>query len=790
VVFWNAIVNWNIVDEVRFSELRAVFIEHGKLKDLLDFMLRRVERKDEESIYFLTLLFDADDFIERLVRDSTLVDVRKKCMDCIFTSLINLLTLLDIADNPGVLLLETLVSMGAHAQARKLLLHDWHKQLLELVGLFVSKFDIMLQHLEANQGNQGNQGNQANQSLSAQSGQHVSTKKLFALFFRFYGAVHDDEQLFVQHLLDHFSGSRGALKLQEHLQVFQNNGLLKDNENVDAEDKDKYYFLFLAFRKRIEAKEREETAGACSALLSRSVVERFKSMHSVGFKLPFALVCSSTFVNGHEALENANAQGSQRAQDALATACSSPNVADGVARADACDADANIDSHGADVQAASQDSPSTAGGSQVLQSGEARKRKAPEAKAPETGAASDSTAAQGCDSQATAASHSVAAAAAQGKGPAMGIQDKSQPKSGTGQESSGSLAADRKSGVLTSNDQAAQKRMRMAGANAQAQSSNLQGLGGDKAKLKDLKELKEREERQRVCVSDDDEDYEALSEPDFIDPAEWESDTDTVSAQADGLVVHALSSLSRNLDPAKAKPGIKALNAEKAKAAASNLIATSCSAPKGNQGRENGDRPSMPSMPSTPDTPCTGGLNGREQLRDKLEKAMSNKDSASLHHSAAGAKAGKVAKQTGDAADGVLHKSATPQVSVSASQGKPRPDGSRGPGRGSGEQTSKSAAAAGRLLISPHHSPSSIDGNQHSQHLHSQHLRQLPLQQHQPQVVQQQQQQEFQQLQVHTCSLAHTLAPKHLVEICKQEIGDCARLAAVHAVHVCACAYL
>jgi hypothetical protein len=60
VEFWNAVVNWNIVDEARFTELRAVFIQHTKLKDLLEFVLRRVERKDEESIYFLTLLFDAE----------------------------------------------------------------------------------------------------------------------------------------------------------------------------------------------------------------------------------------------------------------------------------------------------------------------------------------------------------------------------------------------------------------------------------------------------------------------------------------------------------------------------------------------------------------------------------------------------------------------------------------------------------------------------------------------------------------------------------------------------------
>ena len=41
-------------------------------RDLLELMLRRVEKRDEEAIYFLTLLFDADEFIERFITDVTL----------------------------------------------------------------------------------------------------------------------------------------------------------------------------------------------------------------------------------------------------------------------------------------------------------------------------------------------------------------------------------------------------------------------------------------------------------------------------------------------------------------------------------------------------------------------------------------------------------------------------------------------------------------------------------------------------------------------------------------------
>ena len=44
--------------------------------------------------------------------------------------------------------------------------------------------------------------------------------------------------------------------------MFQANALLKDNDSVEAEDMDKYYFLFLAFKKRVQAKETEENSTA------------------------------------------------------------------------------------------------------------------------------------------------------------------------------------------------------------------------------------------------------------------------------------------------------------------------------------------------------------------------------------------------------------------------------------------------------------------------------------------------------------------------------------------------
>ncbi len=676
VEFWNAIVNWNIVDEARFSELRAVFIEHEKLKDLLDFMLRRVDRKDEESIYFLTLLFDADDFIERFIRDTTLVDVRKKCLDCIFTSLINLLTLLDLAGNPGVLLLETLVSVGGHVEGRKLLLHDWHKQLLELVGLFVAKFDVMTQHLEADQ------------ALSPHpSSAHMSTKKLFGLFFRLYGAIHDDEQLFVQYLLDHFCGSRGALKLKEHLQVFQNSELLKDNDTVETEDKDKYYFLFLAFRKRIEAKEHEENGGgggggggcgsSSSALLSRSVVERFKSMHSGGFKLPFELACSTTFVAKFQALEKANAQANGASQDA-SVASSSQNVAKDVAKdiaeGGACDTDENMGTSPGDAQKeastefASLSDPKAlqrqgngnvdarsadagVGGSQTLKSGEVRKRKATETDAASTSKTLDTS----------------AAVAAEDGDLASGVQDRAEPTTVSAQQLSASSTVGCKSGASTGNAAAAKKRMRTDGSIAP-------GLSAAQDKL------------EPVYVSDDDEDYDALSEPEFIDPAEWESDTDDVSALEEEVIVHSRASL--------AKPEIKPLTVEKPKAVAHNNNSTG-RAPAAALGKVN------TSMSST--AGLREEISGREHLREQLEKARLSKETASHDNTAlkdnsiGGDPEGTTVVKT-DAADGARQKSinskASCMPSASASQGKALPEQETREGSGGyGVAASKSAGA-------------------------------------------------------------------------------------------------
>jgi len=134
------------------------------------------------------------------VRDPALADVRRRVLDTIFAVLINLLTLLDLADNPAVLLLETLVSVGVNPHGRRLLLVDWQKPLMDLVGLFVGKIDKLMVRASAIQADFGGWG-AGGEDLPAE---YTSTKKFLGLFFRLYGAVHDSEGLFVQQLFDHF----------------------------------------------------------------------------------------------------------------------------------------------------------------------------------------------------------------------------------------------------------------------------------------------------------------------------------------------------------------------------------------------------------------------------------------------------------------------------------------------------------------------------------------------------------------------------------------------------------
>ena len=667
VEFWNAIVNWNIVDEVRFSELRGVFTQHAKLKELLDFMLRRVDRKDEESIYFLTLLFDADDFIYRFIADPTFSEVsythrhtqthtdahrhtqthkrtqthshthvgthttyehahtcahvysnihtcthtraharthtqvRKKCLDTIFTSLTNVLTILDLKDNPSVLLLETLVSVAANSQGRALLLTDCRKQLIDLVALFVGKFETMIHRakIDAEADEQDDQ-------------EHTtSTKKLFVNFFRLYGAVHDDDQVFVRLLIEHFSGSRGANKLKVHLQMFQANTLLKDNDSIDPEDTDKYYFLFLAFKNRVQAKEAEEFAAkessgkdapvAPSALLSRSIVERFRSMHAGGFKLPFALACSTTFVDKFRALPSeqqvkaeeggthdmmhddsapaatsgdaemkcgddksesahqgvAGASKSDVSHTKAHTTAQHAQHSQGTAEADTSEVDTAKDTD-EDREKGSGD---IAARPETLQHGHKLDSKHAKSAAPPAPPAITADSAEPCrpaDQPSPATS-----AAKKRKAPEVSMSRAAETGAANEHRTASLSGAGDEVGMIPVHDEAGKLL------------SNVHADKGDTDTQKGLKtRIDARTPLPPVYVSDDDDEYEDLSEPEFIDPGEWESETDSACTLPEGLVMHsrvdAAAAAAAGREGLYSKSAVKTLALDKPKTSPSS----------------------------------------------------------------------------------------------------------------------------------------------------------------------------------------------------------------------------
>jgi len=71
----------------------------------------------------------------------------------------------------------------------------------------------------------------------------------------------------------------------------------------------------------------------------------------------------------------------------------------------------------------------------------------------------------------------------------------------------------------------------------------LLNLHADKGHTDTQKELKTRIDARTplppVYVSDDDDEYEDLSEPEFIDPGEWECETDSACTLPEGLVMHS-----------------------------------------------------------------------------------------------------------------------------------------------------------------------------------------------------------------------------------------------------------
>ena len=130
-------------------------------------------------------------------------------LDFTISGLNALLTAMDITNNPTVQQLEHLASIGAHVKGRKLLLGDFCRPLLDLVFLFVGKFEKLIERAEV----------LAAAGDAEENAEYTSIKKLFGHFFRLYGAMHEKHCLFLNHLVDQFSGSRNLSKLRWHLQV-------------------------------------------------------------------------------------------------------------------------------------------------------------------------------------------------------------------------------------------------------------------------------------------------------------------------------------------------------------------------------------------------------------------------------------------------------------------------------------------------------------------------------------------------------------------------------------------
>eukprot|EP00960_Hanusia_phi_P074680 768287-Hanusia_phi.AAC.11 len=258
VEFWNAIVNWNIVDDQRFNKLRNVFINHPKMKELTEFLSKRIERRDEESIYFLTLLFESSEYLTLFLKEYD--DVRRKCMDAIFNSLNILLTKLDLAKNPHVMLMENLVSIAGNREGRSFLLKDYSRQLLELLAQFISKFDKLYDRYKA-----------LTEEKPEEESELQGLNKLLGHFFRFYGSCHDERCQLVQAILDHFNSSRGVAKVLAHIKVFSNFPKVQRNESVELIDVEHYMKFLAAIKQRGGvAEEAKQSSNAATDALNRS----------------------------------------------------------------------------------------------------------------------------------------------------------------------------------------------------------------------------------------------------------------------------------------------------------------------------------------------------------------------------------------------------------------------------------------------------------------------------------------------------------------------------------------
>uniref|UniRef100_A0A7S4N3C7 Uncharacterized protein n=1 Tax=Guillardia theta TaxID=55529 RepID=A0A7S4N3C7_GUITH len=104
--------------------------------------------------------------------------------------------------------------------------------------------------------------------------------KLLGHFFRFYGSCHDERCHLVQAILDHFNSSRGVAKVLAHVQVFSNLPTLRKNECVEAVDVENYAKFLAAVKQRGGVAEEAKQSSAIPDALNRS-----KSTSSTNIKV-------------------------------------------------------------------------------------------------------------------------------------------------------------------------------------------------------------------------------------------------------------------------------------------------------------------------------------------------------------------------------------------------------------------------------------------------------------------------------------------------------------------------
>lgn len=193
-------------------------------------------------------------------------------------------------------------------------------------------------------------------------------------------------------------------------------------------------------------------------------------------------------------------------------------------------------------------------------------------------------------------------------------QSKSQLKKGDAQQASTELLADvqknvkaHKTGATSPTENAVRKRRKTDESSPMQLDTQMK----DESKGKSAP----------VYVSEDDETYEALSEPEFINPAEWESDSDSITALSDGLVLHSRADPAAGRDLNYPKTGVMPLAVDKHKASTSSNVSFS----GGTSGVEGAHR-------STANTSLSNQP-GRETLRGKLGNGTTDGASASSYDS-------------------------------------------------------------------------------------------------------------------------------------------------------------